>query len=103
LVHQLLRPADCRSEGRIDSGKLACAYHGWEFDSAGSCVRIPQIADRKAAAAATGSQRACLKMHPTREEQVRCCSALLTRPLAPPMPGMRPSFALPAMAGTSAL
>jgi len=64
-------PAHCRSEGRIDNGNLACAYHGWEFDSAGSCVRIPQIADPKAAAAAAGSQRACLKMHPTMEAQVR--------------------------------
>jgi hypothetical protein len=37
-------------------------------------VRIPQISDPQAAAAATGSQRACLKMHPTREEQVRCAA-----------------------------
>ncbi|AFY39836.1 Pheophorbide a oxygenase [[Leptolyngbya] sp. PCC 7376] len=33
------------SEGRIDekSDRLMCSYHGWEFDEAGSCQRIPQL------------------------------------------------------------
>ncbi|MEB3263580.1 MAG: Rieske 2Fe-2S domain-containing protein [Synechococcus sp.] len=35
------------SEGRIDpdSGRLECAYHGWQFDGEGHCRRVPQ-ADR---------------------------------------------------------
>lgn len=32
------------SEGRIDdtTGDLMCSYHGWQFDSQGSCTQIPQ-------------------------------------------------------------
>lgn len=32
------------SEGRIDekTGNLMCSYHGWQFDSQGSCTHIPQ-------------------------------------------------------------
>ncbi len=32
------------SEGRIESNSncLQCAYHGWEFNEAGSCTKIPQ-------------------------------------------------------------
>ncbi|MGB7248547.1 MAG: Rieske 2Fe-2S domain-containing protein [Phormidesmis sp.] len=32
------------SEGRIDekTGHLMCSYHGWQFDEAGICQRIPQ-------------------------------------------------------------
>ena len=31
------------SQGRISStGCLECPYHGWEFDTTGSCVKIPQ-------------------------------------------------------------
>jgi phenylpropionate dioxygenase-like ring-hydroxylating dioxygenase large terminal subunit len=35
------------SEGRIDkeTGTLMCSYHGWQFDTEGTCTRIPQ-ADR---------------------------------------------------------
>ena len=37
------------SEGRIEreknGGVLECAYHGWQFDSSGSCQRIPQLED----------------------------------------------------------
>lgn len=33
------------SEGRVDrpTNRLQCSYHGWEFDSRGTCTRIPQI------------------------------------------------------------
>ena len=33
------------SEGYIDAntGRLACSYHGWQFDEAGKCKRIPQL------------------------------------------------------------
>lgn len=31
------------SEGRIDeTGNLMCSYHGWQFDSQGTCIHIPQ-------------------------------------------------------------
>lgn len=32
------------SEGRIDekTGNLMCSYHGWQFDSQGTCTQIPQ-------------------------------------------------------------
>lgn len=33
------------SEGRLEAGgtRLACAYHGWEFNQAGTCTRVPQV------------------------------------------------------------
>lgn len=32
--------------GRVTaSGTIACPYHAWEFDAAGRCTRIPQLAD----------------------------------------------------------
>ncbi|HWD25296.1 MAG TPA: aromatic ring-hydroxylating dioxygenase subunit alpha [Acidimicrobiales bacterium] len=31
------------SEGTVDDGVLTCAYHGWAFDSAGTCVAIPSL------------------------------------------------------------
>lgn len=30
------------SEGRVTKGCLECPYHGWSFDGAGECVRVPQ-------------------------------------------------------------
>ncbi|HEY2597291.1 MAG TPA: Rieske 2Fe-2S domain-containing protein, partial [Candidatus Dormibacteraeota bacterium] len=29
--------------GTIDNGVLRCAYHGWEYDRTGACVRIPAL------------------------------------------------------------
>ena len=31
------------SEGRVHDGNLECAYHGWCFDGAGTCVAIPGL------------------------------------------------------------
>eukprot|EP01036_Dinobryon_divergens_P022382 gene22382-30633_t len=33
------------SQGRVDmkSGCLECPYHGWQFESGGTCTRIPQL------------------------------------------------------------
>ncbi|MEB3284549.1 MAG: aromatic ring-hydroxylating dioxygenase subunit alpha [Candidatus Sericytochromatia bacterium] len=31
------------STGRVHSGRLACPYHGWEFDTHGHCQRIPSM------------------------------------------------------------
>jgi phenylpropionate dioxygenase-like ring-hydroxylating dioxygenase large terminal subunit len=32
------------SLGFCDRGRLVCGYHGWEYDSGGKVVRVPQIA-----------------------------------------------------------
>ena len=71
------------SEGRIEvrrggedkEGKacescvLACAYHGWEFDSRGSCTRIPQLEDDPSArATALASPRSRARSYPVRVE-----------------------------------
>ena len=31
------------SLGRVCEGQLECAYHGWRFDAAGHCARIPAL------------------------------------------------------------
>ena len=36
------------SLGWIDGSELVCAYHGWRYDSAGACVRIPSLPEGKA-------------------------------------------------------
>jgi len=34
--------------GRVtDGGQLQCSYHGWQFDAKGTCVRVPQAADKQ--------------------------------------------------------
>jgi len=33
------------SKGFVDGDDIVCGYHGWTFDRAGRCVRIPQRAD----------------------------------------------------------
>ncbi|NBX41688.1 MAG: aromatic ring-hydroxylating dioxygenase subunit alpha, partial [Gammaproteobacteria bacterium] len=33
----------CR--GKLQAGRVACPYHGWEFDGEGQCVRIPALGD----------------------------------------------------------
>ncbi len=30
------------SLGKVVDGNIACPYHGWQFDSVGSCVEVPQ-------------------------------------------------------------
>jgi len=31
--------------GFVENGNIVCGYHGWTFDTAGKCVRIPQAKD----------------------------------------------------------
>jgi phenylpropionate dioxygenase-like ring-hydroxylating dioxygenase large terminal subunit len=33
------------SKGTCTNGRIACGYHGWEYDRTGACVRIPQHKD----------------------------------------------------------
>ena len=35
------------SEGRIEGNNIQCGYHGWEFNSKGQVVNIPQNDKRK--------------------------------------------------------
>ncbi|EFJ52179.1 hypothetical protein VOLCADRAFT_56359, partial [Volvox carteri f. nagariensis] len=58
------------SEGRLEAAgtRLACAYHGWEFDEEGSCTKVPQLSsDPRAAATARSSPRSCVTSYPTLE------------------------------------
>lgn len=34
------------SEGRLCAGRLVCAFHGWEFDEDGRCVKVPGMTPR---------------------------------------------------------
>lgn len=36
------------SMGRVEDGRLVCAYHGWSYDECGRCVRIPAQPANKA-------------------------------------------------------
>ena len=31
--------------GRINNGRIACSYHGWEYNSKGRCTKIPALGD----------------------------------------------------------
>src|SRR5450830_750107 len=33
------------SKGFVEDGNIVCGYHGWTFDCAGACVRVPQNTD----------------------------------------------------------
>jgi phenylpropionate dioxygenase-like ring-hydroxylating dioxygenase large terminal subunit len=56
------------SEGRIDekTGNLMCSYHGWQFDSQGSCTHIPQAENPEIIS--KNSQNFCLTSFPVRHE-----------------------------------
>ena len=36
------------SLGCVRDGKLVCPYHGWEYESSGACVKIPQLPEDQA-------------------------------------------------------
>ena len=31
--------------GTVNNGRIACSYHGWEYDGTGRCTRIPALGD----------------------------------------------------------
>ncbi|XP_050366864.1 protein TIC 55, chloroplastic isoform X2 [Argentina anserina] len=52
------------SEGQLVDGRLECLYHGWQFEGAGKCVKIPQLpADAKI------PRSACVKTYEARDSQ----------------------------------
>lgn len=61
------------SEGRLEPslGRLQCAYHGWEFDGNGSCVRIPQLnsIEPTDSSKTTASNRSCATAFPVQVAQ----------------------------------
>ena len=34
------------SQGTVNQGSIQCPYHGWCFNSAGECVRVPQLGEQ---------------------------------------------------------
>src|SRR3546814_8078941 len=35
------------SKGRCEGDRVACPFHGWEFDGEGRCQKIPALGDTK--------------------------------------------------------
>jgi phenylpropionate dioxygenase-like ring-hydroxylating dioxygenase large terminal subunit len=35
------------SEGLVENGRIACPYHGWQFNGEGKCMHIPSLANGK--------------------------------------------------------
>ncbi len=58
------------SEGRVnrDSNSLQCSYHGWEFNSDGSCIRIPQVTS-EIEKTSLSSKRSCVASYPVHIEK----------------------------------
>jgi phenylpropionate dioxygenase-like ring-hydroxylating dioxygenase large terminal subunit len=53
------------SQGRFDGSEVECCYHGWRFDTAGRCTRIPSLAPDQAFSPA----RVRTRSYPVREVQ----------------------------------
>ena len=51
------------SLGRVCQGRLECAYHGWQFDSAGRCVQVPALPDFVPPVSHAASTYACLERY----------------------------------------
>ena len=58
------------SEGRVnrDNNSLQCSYHGWEFDSSGQCIKIPQ-ATTEVEQKALQSKKSCVASYPVHVEK----------------------------------
>lgn len=58
------------SLGKIqDSGTLMCRHHGWCFNEAGNCTKIPMLADDKEFQNASNSSRSQVTVYPTQVKQ----------------------------------
>ncbi|KAL3940045.1 MAG: hypothetical protein SGARI_001142 [Bacillariaceae sp.] len=64
------RPSPVQFLGRVnrDSNSLQCSYHGWEFNSKGSCIKIPQ-ATEEVERSALKSSKSCVASYPTHVEK----------------------------------
>jgi len=53
------------SEGRFDGTEVECAYHGWRFDTGGTCTAIPSVVEEQDFQVG----RITVRRYPTREVQ----------------------------------
>jgi len=51
------------SEGRLIAGQVECGYHGWRFDTSGSCVRVPGLPEGEE------PPSRCVTRFPVKEQQ----------------------------------
>jgi phenylpropionate dioxygenase-like ring-hydroxylating dioxygenase large terminal subunit len=77
------------SGGTVREGRLACPYHGWEFDGSGACAYIPSLC---AGEAIPGAARAAA--YPTVEQDGYVWVYVGAQPGDAPPDGVRP-FPLP--------
>src|SRR3546814_4957719 len=49
------------SKGRCEGDRVACPFHGWEFDGEGRCQKIPALGDTKV------PKRGRIDSYPTKE------------------------------------
>lgn len=90
------------SRGRIETGQLECAYHGWRFEAGGRCVAIPALP----AFAPPATYRACAWQAVEAHGLVWVAQPSATggAPLAPePAGAMAGASALPAVPALPAL
>lgn len=75
--------------GLTDGERIACPYHGWEFESDGACVKIPAFGDD-----AKIPKRARVDSYPTDERYGWVWTFLGDLPEAdrPPLPDLFPEF-----------
>jgi phenylpropionate dioxygenase-like ring-hydroxylating dioxygenase large terminal subunit len=64
------------SRGYLEEDTIVCGYHGWTFDAKGSCVHIPQQADR------APPPRAVVRKYPAAEKYGYVWVALDDNPLS---------------------
>jgi phenylpropionate dioxygenase-like ring-hydroxylating dioxygenase large terminal subunit len=47
LANTCIHRGGSLSAGVMENGRLACPYHGWQFNGAGQCMHIPSLANGK--------------------------------------------------------
>jgi phenylpropionate dioxygenase-like ring-hydroxylating dioxygenase large terminal subunit len=73
--------------GRNEGSGLRCAYHGWKFDTAGTCLETPnETAENSLAAKVRARAYAC------RERGGIVWAYLGPRPVPPPLPALEPNM-----------
>ncbi|MFC5371248.1 Rieske 2Fe-2S domain-containing protein [Brevundimonas faecalis] len=77
------------SRGQCVDGKVACPFHGWQFDPKGACAKIPSMGDD-----APIPRRAKIDSYPTAEKYDLVWVFLgdLPEELRPPLPDLLPEY-----------
>ena len=83
------------SDGELSQGRIACPYHGWQFNPEGRCVLIPALGDTTRV-----PKRARIDSYPTAEKYGWIWVFLGDLPEAerPPLPNLFPEYSDPAWA-----